>query len=165
MIFFSFLFAYFLSTFYKINFWKKISWTLSECHTIWVQIRTRVLSFLNWVQTYQQTPKESLFMYQNFRILILTEKNVSYPILRLNTANVLPCHRRYAPKSSLLNIARSATTGDAHMSHRFSQWNHGANNVLIMDWDICIFVLLLNCVYFVQGKNHLAEFVLVLVYM
>ena len=50
------------------------------------------------------------------------------------------------------------------MSHRFSQWNHGANNVLIMDWDICIFLVLLNCVYFIQGKNHLAEFVPVLIH-
>ena len=40
---------------------KIISGTLSECQTVWIQIRTVVLSVLIWVQTvckgYQQTTK------------------------------------------------------------------------------------------------------------
>ena len=40
---------------------KKLSGTLSECQTVWIPIRTDVLSVLIWVQTvckgYQQTTK------------------------------------------------------------------------------------------------------------
>ena len=43
-----------------INF-KILSGTLSECQTVWIQIRTNILSLLIWVQTvckcYQKTTK------------------------------------------------------------------------------------------------------------
>ena len=42
-------------------FRKILSGTLSECETVWIQIRTDILSVLMWVQTvckgYQQTTK------------------------------------------------------------------------------------------------------------
>ena len=45
-------FAVVCSLFFKINFFQKIlSVTLSECQTIWIQIRTDILSVLIWVQT------------------------------------------------------------------------------------------------------------------
>ena len=44
-----------------IIFTKNISGTLSECQTVWIQIRTDILSVLIWVQTvykgYQLTIK------------------------------------------------------------------------------------------------------------
>ena len=44
---------------FKMNISKKyISGTLSECQTVWIQIRTDVLSVLIWVQTvYKQMTK------------------------------------------------------------------------------------------------------------
>ena len=53
-----------LLTSFKIIFFEKIlSGTLSECQTVWTQIRTDILSVLIWVQTvckgYQQTTKAS----------------------------------------------------------------------------------------------------------
>ena len=45
--------------FFKINFVKILSRTLSECQMFWIQMRTDVLSVLIWVQTvfkgYKQT--------------------------------------------------------------------------------------------------------------
>ena len=35
----------------KINFLKNLSGTLSECQTVWIEIRTNILSVLLWVQT------------------------------------------------------------------------------------------------------------------
>ena len=50
-----------LLAFFKISFFKKKSGTLSECQTIWTQIRTDIMSVLIWVQTickgYQRTTK------------------------------------------------------------------------------------------------------------
>ena len=40
-----------LLTFFKIDFIQKKSGSLSECQTVWRQIRTDVLSVLIWVQT------------------------------------------------------------------------------------------------------------------
>ena len=41
-----------LLTFFKIKFFnKKISGTLSECQTVWIQNRTDILSILIWIQT------------------------------------------------------------------------------------------------------------------
>ena len=41
-----------LLTFFKtFNFFKKNSGTLSECETVWIQIRINILSVLIWVQT------------------------------------------------------------------------------------------------------------------
>ena len=39
------------SAFFKINFKKNLSGTLSECQTVLIQIRTDILSVLVWVQT------------------------------------------------------------------------------------------------------------------
>ena len=49
-----------LLTFFNINIFKKFSSrTLSECQTVWIQIRTDILSVLIWIQNvskgYQQT--------------------------------------------------------------------------------------------------------------
>ena len=50
-----------LLTFFKINFQKILSRTLSECQTVWIQIRTDIMSVLIGVKTvtkdYQQTAK------------------------------------------------------------------------------------------------------------
>ena len=47
--------------FQNLLFQKIISGTLTECQTVWIQIRTDILSVLIWVQTvckgYQQTTK------------------------------------------------------------------------------------------------------------
>ena len=48
--------------FFQINFSKKFfQEALTECQTVWIQIRTNILSVLIWVQTvckgYQQTTK------------------------------------------------------------------------------------------------------------
>ena len=47
-----------LLTFFKVNF---LSGTLSECQTVWIQIRTNIMSVLIWIQTVckvnQQTTK------------------------------------------------------------------------------------------------------------
>ena len=40
-----------LLTFFKINFLKKNLGALSACQTVWIQIRTNILSVLIWVQT------------------------------------------------------------------------------------------------------------------
>ena len=51
-----------LLIFFKINFSKILSGIQSECQTVWIQIRSHVLSGLIWVQTvckgYQQTTLE-----------------------------------------------------------------------------------------------------------
>ena len=53
-----------LTFFFKINFFKKYfrnTITLSECQTVWIQIKTNILSVMIWVQTvckgYQQRTK------------------------------------------------------------------------------------------------------------
>ena len=50
-----------LLTFFKINFQKNLSKTLSECQMVWIQIRPDVLLVLIYVQTvckdHQQTTK------------------------------------------------------------------------------------------------------------
>ena len=50
-----------LLTFFIFFFQKDLSGTLSECQTVWIQIRTDIMSILIWVQTvcncYQQTTK------------------------------------------------------------------------------------------------------------
>ena len=39
------------ATFFKTNFFQKnLSGTLSGCQTVWIQIRTNVMSVLIWVQ-------------------------------------------------------------------------------------------------------------------
>ena len=52
--------------FSKLTFSKKKSVTLSECQTVWIQIRTDILSVLIWVQTvckgYQQTGSHYLLL-------------------------------------------------------------------------------------------------------
>ena len=48
--FYSFFFC--LLTFFKINFVKNLSGTLSECQMVWIQIRTYILSVLIWVTPY-----------------------------------------------------------------------------------------------------------------
>ena len=59
----------------KINFQKILSGTLKECQTVWVQIRTDIMSVLIGVQTvckgYQQTTKvaaskEKVKFYMNY---------------------------------------------------------------------------------------------------
>ena len=50
--------------FFKINFFQKIiSGALSECQTVWIQIRTDVLSVLIWIKnvckSYQHTTKDA----------------------------------------------------------------------------------------------------------
>ena len=58
--------------FHNYIFQKILSGTLSECRTVWIQIRTDIMSVLNWIQTvhkvYQQitnfaTSKERVKLY------------------------------------------------------------------------------------------------------
>ena len=43
-----------LLTFSKLAFPKILSGALSECQTVWIQIRTDILSVLIWVETVSQ---------------------------------------------------------------------------------------------------------------
>ena len=58
------LFKYLPAFFNDLFSQKNVSGTLSECQTVWLQIRTDVLSVLIWVQTvckgYQQMTKSML---------------------------------------------------------------------------------------------------------
>ena len=93
--------------FFKIDFFlkKNLSGTLSECQTVWIQIRTDIVSGLIWVQTvckgYQQTAivtarKERL----KFKHLLSHRK-------KLKTTD--PCHIFAVSDHVILNPARSAT--------------------------------------------------------
>ena len=58
-----------LLTYFKINFFQNIlSGPHSECQTVWIQIRTDILSVLNWVQSvsngYRQTTEVAFFKLQ-----------------------------------------------------------------------------------------------------
>ena len=45
-----FFYAFLVFLFYKIYFFKNLSAILSECHMVWIQIRTDLMSVLIWVQ-------------------------------------------------------------------------------------------------------------------
>ena len=68
---FSFFFCRLL-TFSKLTL-KNLLETLSECQTVWIQIRTDVLSVLIWVQTvckgYQQATRTANILYHLQKIL------------------------------------------------------------------------------------------------
>ena len=67
--------------FQKYSFKKILSGTLSECQTVWIQIRTDILSVLIWVQNvcegYQQTTKIATSME---RVKTIEIKEIKYHI-------------------------------------------------------------------------------------
>ena len=70
-----------LITFLKLLYSKILSWTLSECQTVWIQIRTDILSVLILIQTvckgYQQRKKVTA---SNERIKLLAPKRFPFDL-------------------------------------------------------------------------------------